>query len=194
MLPQLPSLTQIEQGTSCERFEWLRSLPNLTDVCLTSVGEEAAAGRADSLVAGLQSCAAIQILTLRQFRDLTPAHLAELLPRLPRLRELSLISVEIDSLAFLSQPPLTSRLSSLVLNYCRRLQPAELRHVHSLRGLRSLELRLSLTAPLDADGQRPYTPPSILLPQLRAFSYSPPEEFEEENEDDGNGDGEEGGE
>ena len=176
LLPQLPSLTAIVHGlVECERFDWLRGLPNLTDVSLTHYSD--AERRAASLVVGLRHCASVEILSLSNFADLTPAHLAELLPRLPRLRELGLYKLSIASLAFLTQPPLTSQLGSLVLNYCRRLPPAELRHAHSLRGLRSLELRLSLTAPLGDDELALLAPPSAALPRLEEFKFTPRSEW-----------------
>ena len=34
LLPQLPSLTQIDRWTTCAQFDWLCGLPNLTDVSL----------------------------------------------------------------------------------------------------------------------------------------------------------------
>ena len=133
LLPQLPSLTKIVDGwTTCSRFDWLCGLPNLTDVDLV-FEVQAAAGRAESLVAGLQSCTNIESISLGN--HLTAAHLAELLPRLPRLRALSLHCLDIDSLAFLAQPPMISQLISLCLDHCQQLPLPELRHVHALRAL-----------------------------------------------------------
>ena len=88
--------------------------------------------------------------------------LTDLLPRLPRLRELRLSFLHIYSLAFLAQPPLTSQLADLRLWSCEGLPPAELRHIHALLGLEKLELCLiSFTVPL---GMRD----CALLTELRA--------------------------
>ena len=171
LLPQLPSLTKINDYVWCERFDWLGGLPNLTSAGLWLHKEAHRAGRADSLVAGLQCCANIEKLTLNRFVDLTAAHLANLLPRLPRLRELWLENLLVDSLAFLSQPPMTRQLSKLWLTSCRRLPLAEVRHVHALCGLEDLMLSGSFDAPMDERSQSLLRPPSLLLPLLEEFSY-----------------------
>jgi hypothetical protein len=174
LLPQLPSLTAIYRSTSCSRFDWLRGLPNLTGIGLAVHSPMGAAGYAESLVAALRCCIGVEILRLFGFAELTAAHLADLLPRLPRLRDLTLHSLLIDSLAFLAQPPLTSQLVILDLSHCRQLPLAGLRHVHSLRGLKELWLNCSFSTPLDAESQSLLTPPSILLPQLEKFTYKAP--------------------
>ena len=102
---------------------------------------------------------------------LTAAHLAELLPRLPRLRELKLCDLRVDALSFLSQPPMTSQLSRFRLLSCSRLPPAELRHVHALRCLTALELVRSFEPPLDPDSRSLLTLRSALLPLLEEFRY-----------------------
>jgi len=129
------------------------------------------AGRADSLVAGLQCCTNIEILSLTNCADLTAAQLADLLPRLPRLRELSLHRLSIDSLSFLAQPPLTSQLVQLWIFGCSQLPLAELRRVQSLRGLRKLRVGRSFTEPLDDQTQSLYRPPSAVMPLLEEFLY-----------------------
>jgi len=170
LLPQLPSLTRIDGRSTCDRFDWLRGLPSLTDVHLSFDRPM----RAAALVAGLQSCAQLRLLSLSGCRELTAAQLTDLLPRLPRLRELRLSFLPIDSLAFLAQPPLTSQLADLYLWSCEGLPPGELRHVHALLGLEKLELCLSFTVPLGAHDCALLTPPSILLPQLKEFVYQAP--------------------
>ena len=114
------------------------------------------------------------MLRLSCCRGLTAAHLADLLPRLPRLRQLHLHRLSIDSLAFLSHPPLTDLLVALGLEDCAQLPLDELRHVHALRGLKTLRLCSSFTAPLDEHSQSLLTPPSLLLPQLELFQYAAP--------------------
>jgi len=162
LLPQLPSLTAISGTAWCGDFGWLRRLPNLTDVSL-AFGPANAAGHVDSLLAGLQSCAAIEILALDNFSHLTAAHLADLLPRLPRLRQLNLSRLDIGSLAFLAQPPMTSQLISLELRDCVFLPVAELRHVHSLRGLTALDSVRTFHLSLGDRSRSQLTLPSALL-------------------------------
>ena len=169
LLPQLPSLTKIVEYVRCERFDWLRGLPNLADVCLSSDEEEPPAGRAALLVAALQCCTKIELLLLGDLPDLTATQLGELLSRLPRLRELLLDRLSIDSLSFVAQPPLTSQLRRLELWHCRWLPPAELRHVHSLRGLKTLKLFSAFAEPLDDDAQSLLKPPSAVMPLLEDF-------------------------
>ena len=170
VVPQLPSLTAVvHRRVVSERYDWLTQLPNLSTVDLRFFWLYGAAGRAESLVAGLRYCAKVEILELSDCSDVTAVQLAELIPQLLRLRELTLNKVRIDSLAYLAQPPLTSQLSRLKLFRCRRLPTDELRHVHGLRGLTHLTLHESFTAPLDAESRSQLTPPSPLLPALEAF-------------------------
>jgi hypothetical protein len=173
LLPQLPSLTKIHQIAKCARFEWLAELPNLTEASfwLHTNFNVPAASRPASLVAGLRQCANVEILTLGVCADLTAAHLADLLPSLPRLRELYLDRLSIDSLAFLAQPPMTDQLRSVRLSSCRQLPLADLRHVHALRGLEQLHLGCSFSAPLAEESRALLTPPSVVLPQLKVFQY-----------------------
>jgi len=174
LLPQLSSLTKIEEHLTCQRFEWMNGLPNLMDISLWLDALPTAEGRAASLVAGLAHCAAVIKLALCGAADLTAAHFAELLPRLPRLRSLKLVKLRVDSLGFLSQDPLTSQLSSLVLSGCRRLPLSELSHVRTLRSLQHLALLESFTAPMDAHSLSLFKPPSAALPLLQAFRYDAP--------------------
>ena len=184
LLPQLPSLTKIKESVMCDRFDWLRGLPNLTEVQLSFDWPDGAVDHAESLVAALQCCTKIEVLLLGDLHDLTAAQLGDLLPRLPRLRELTLKRLLIDSLSFLAQPPLTSQLRLLRLRHCTQLPLLELRHVQSLRGLRQLELCASFTAPLDEYSQSLFRPPSLLLPLLEKFDYVPP--VDEEPQQQGN--------
>ena len=174
LLPHLSSLTKIEEHLTCQRFDWLSGLPNLTDISLWLDALPTAEGRAASLVAGLAHCAAVTKLALSGAADLTAAHFAELLPLLPRLRFLKLVKLRVDSLGFLAQDPLTSQLISLVLSGCRRLPLAELSHVRTLRGLQHLALLESFTVPMDAHSLSLYEAPSAALPLLQAFQYRAP--------------------
>ena len=125
-------------------------------------------------VAGLRYCNIVE-LRLTSCHSLTAAHLAELLPRLPRLRSLKLCGLGIDSLSFLAQEPMTSRLRRLVLSECKRLPVAELRHVHSLLGLRELAIDASFVEHVepDFDALAALRPPSAVLPLLRSFVHDP---------------------
>jgi hypothetical protein len=172
LLPLLPSLTAIPELVTCDRFDWLRGLPNLTDARLWFSGSTGAESRAESPVAALHCCTKIEILALSRCRELTAAQLAELLPRLPKLRELRLQCLDIESLAFLAQPPLTSQLSRLDLSCCTRLPLTELRHVHALLGLEQLTVCQSFAAPLDSFSRSQLTPPCALLPRLQQFEYT----------------------
>jgi hypothetical protein len=173
LLLQLPLRTSINAVAQCDHFDWLRGLPNLSFVSLSS---GAAPGdvrqlRVASMVAGLQHCTRIQTLMLCN-PELTVAQLAELLPRLPQLRSLQLAGLAIDSLSFLAQPPLTNQLRSLSLMVCRRLPPAELHRVQALRALNALTVFHSFSAPVDQPSLALYWPPSAALPQLEKFSYT----------------------
>jgi hypothetical protein len=174
LLPQLPSLTKIDVFLDAQRFDWLPQLPNLirADIEVSRSDDEDRAPM-DSLVAALQRCTKIEYLKLLR-SDLRAAHLADLLPRLPRLRILKLKDTDIDSLSFLSQAPTTQHLSCLVLSSCNELPVAELRHVHSLRGLKTLILHRSFSAPLDDHSRWLLTPPSLTLPKLEKFAYTAP--------------------
>jgi hypothetical protein len=182
LLPQLPSLTKIDVTVSCELFGWLRGLPNLARVDLTFAQPVGAEGRVPSLISGLGSGSNIEFLSLIGCADLTAAQLAELLPRLPRLRELMLAGLPIDSLSFLAQPPLTDQLSELSLDRCHDLPLIELHHVHRLRGLKQLALWGSFTESMDGFCQSLYEPPSLLLPRLEKFQYlSPSDDAQDED-------------
>jgi len=98
-----------------------------------------------------------------------------LLPRLPRLRQLTLDNAHgVDSLSFLAHEPLTRQLRLLRLRHCTQLPLLELRHVQVLRGLRQLELCASFTAPLDEYCESLFRPPSLLLPLLEKLDHVPP--------------------
>jgi len=175
LLPQLPSLTALDKSNfavTCSRFNFLRQMPKLSFVIL-GLSEPSAPARMESLIGGLQHCSQIEDLALCS-TELTAAHLAELLPGLPRLRWLTLASNNITTLSFLSQPTLAQQLTSFQLLDCDSLPLAELRHAHSLQHLTELSLWQSFNAPMDALSQSLFTPPSLLLPQLEEFHYEQP--------------------
>jgi hypothetical protein len=57
--------------------------------------------------------------------------------------------------------------------HCRRLPVAELRHLHSLRGLLKLEIGASFDEQMDPDCDElmALRPPSAALPLLQSFSF-----------------------
>jgi len=123
LLPQLPSLTAIKPhfSVASSNFDFLRRLPKLTCVHLNICASNAAPGRIESLVGGLQCCSQIEDLALIS-KELTAAHLDQLLPRLPRLQSLTLASGTFTTLAFLAQQPMTGQLTRFRLssaNSCR---------------------------------------------------------------------------
>lgn len=171
LLPQLPSLTKLDHWFSCTNFDWLQRLPNLTDLDIGFRGPTVA-GRIESLVAALPACTAITNLALREALDLTSDHLKQMLPRLLQLKKLWLFDLRITSLAFLAQEPMKSQLMLLDLDGCKDVPLTELRHVHSLHKLQKLFLIQSFTTTMDAHCQSFYTPPSIVLPQLKSFIFT----------------------
>jgi hypothetical protein len=172
LLPQLPSLTELKiDAEYLTNFDFLQRLPNLTSLDCRTDGTDPLLP--ERLVAGLRPCANITDLLLQNCHGLTAAHLAEILAHLSRLQSLKLWRLGVDSLSFLAQAPLSSQLSRLVLWSCRQLPVAELRHVHSLRGLRELQIRTSFEEIMDpeCDALAVLRPPSAALPLLRSFAF-----------------------
>jgi hypothetical protein len=69
---------------------------------------------------------------------------------------------------------MTGQLTKLLLSCCTELPLTELRHVHALKGLKSLDLSESFNESMDSHSQSLFTPPSALMPQLDKFEYTPP--------------------
>jgi hypothetical protein len=174
LLPRLPSLTELSLTAHAQLLDSLDFLPRLPN--LVSIHCFYCDGLVAQLTAALQHCTNVTELALDCYDDITAAHLADLLPRLPRLQSLLLLDLTVDSLSFLAQAPLTSQLSRLILSYCTKLPVAELRHVHSLLGLRELDICRSFVEPMDPDCDElmALRPPSAALPLLESFSFTPP--------------------
>lgn len=173
LLSQMPTLTKLDANSMvCTQFDWLHVLTDLTHVELR-LQKPAVAGRAESLVAALQHCTKIRTLLL-EGAEITHAHLTELMPLLPQLRQLELRKSGVSSLSFLAQQPMTQQLSTLHLDGCRQLPLTELRHVHSLRRLKVLGVVKSFNERMDSYSQSLYTPPSVHMPQLDKFDYTEP--------------------
>ena len=88
-----------------------------------------------------------------------------------------------------------------IVRQAQQLPLIELRHVHALRNLQSLNLDWSFLESMDSYSRSLFTPPSVILPQLRSFDYTPwqldpneVEDDEDENEGDDQEDEEEGDE
>ena len=176
LLPRLPSLTSLDLNWRyLSGLDFLQGLPNLSSLRCSSLRDGSGLRLTDRLVAALQRCTDVTELHLDRCASLTAAHLAELLPRMPRLRSLGLSDLGIDSLSFLAQAPLTIRLSRLSLSGCKKLPVAELRHVHSLLGLRELGIHDSFDEQMDPDCDEltALRPPSAALPLLESFTYYP---------------------
>lgn len=174
LLSRLSSLTEIDTVVSCGRFNWLQSLSNLMIIDIQFFGPFVD-GRTESLVTGLQWCTAVKVLALRHVTGLTDIHFMELLQRLPRLHSLNLFNLDIQSLSFLTQQPMTHQLTILQLSECTQLPLTELLKVHSLSRLEKLDLDQSFNVLMDANEQAIYTPPSLVLPQLMLFRYAAPQ-------------------
>jgi hypothetical protein len=179
LLPQLPSVTALSlDASSLTHFDFLQRLPSLTSAHCSFSGMPADhAHLLGDVVAALCRCTSITDLRLSFCDGLTAAHLSDLLPRLPRLHSLALVSLGVESLSFLSVAPLTDHLSSLTLAGCAKLPVAELCHVHSLRGLRELFIFGSFDESLapECAALVALRPPSAALPRLESFSYRPPQ-------------------
>ena len=171
LLPQLPSLTVIRPyfSVACSNFDFLRRLPNLTNVQLNICESNDAPGRIESLIGGLQCCSQINFLALIS-KELTAAHLDELLPRLPRLQCLTLASGQFTTLAFLAQQPMTDQLTRFLLSECKQLPLSEQSHLQELRRLMECYLIDSFNSPMDELSQALYTPPSFRS-QLKMFTF-----------------------
>ena len=177
LLPTLlPSVTELNfRMDSTTHVSFLTQLPNLRELQIEHTF--ARLGRSlplERLPPALQSCTGLTKLTLKSL-VVSAAHMSELIPRLPNLRELTLESMNhIDSLRFLSRGPITHTLthlslSSLVESW--KLHTTELQHVYALKELRWLVIDQSFAEPLDPELLRTLSSPHCpLLPKLTHFS------------------------
>ncbi len=177
LLPTLHLLSQLSLSTFCglSSFAFLSQLPALRSLTMDlSGGYVTAADRYDDrLVAMNQPLSHLTSLKLVDSR-LNTAQLAALLSLMPRLQSLWLGSMpNVDALTFLL--PVKDTLRSLELAKCKHgdLVSAELLHLRQLQQLTELTLHRSLSEPLDTLSRALCTPPSLLLPQLKRFSYTP---------------------
>ena len=175
-LARLPNLTFLSGGLMLEDASFIGSLRKLQIVDLRCEPQV----DVQRLMAALAQCSDISSLTLSH-PQLGAAHLATLLPHLPRLDELRFVDCpELRSLSFLSSTPhLTSILSKFVLVNCVSLPPSELVYVQQLGSLEELTLHRSFTSPLDAFTLAAFAPDQPLMrlranPKLRKFDSTPP--------------------
>jgi len=151
------------------------------------------ADRKSIITAACSWLTTIVLFHLMNCDGLTAAHLAQLLPWLPALQTLFLVALQLDSLSFLAQEPMQTRLATLQLEDCSHLPLAELRRVRGLSGLRTLKVYRSFSEPMDSLTRFDYTPgPECLMPQLAEFLGDHDEEEQQEPqqpaEDEGEGD------
>jgi hypothetical protein len=190
----LPNLTKIHFELSSTHTDFLHSLPNLRSLSfnaqLCTVLPDA-----DRIMHSLHSLVGLTELQIEgnvhselQFPFLfTSAHLIACLPHMPLLTRLRLTDASgLDSLRFLSTGPVTRSLKELEICFLNPPLPLrELLHVHALSSLTRLTLMSTFDRPLDDHALPLYTPPSLLLPALREFSYehSASDDDEEDEED-----------
>lgn len=169
-----PSLTTL----SLSPAHGLAMLPQLR--CLTHLNvvtrnhaPEAWTISADTILAEFE-CPSLTKLDLQA--PLTSKHLAELVPRMPLLKDLHLYGMkELESLAFLSRcAAAQSCLTSLSISNCRHpsLHSSELVHLLGLKSLTDLWLSGSCLEPLDCLGVALFTPPSAAFPMPAGFVTS----------------------
>jgi hypothetical protein len=197
---QLPALTDLDFSLGSLHTDFLRQLPNLRQLYLSSL-ECPISADTDGVMNSLHSLVGLLELHLilggRFPLPITADHLTTCLPHMPRLTGLQLsYPTALDSLRFLSSGPITHSLKKLQLSrYEPRLPLHELRHVHELSALTELCLWSVFDRALDEYTQSLYTPPSRLMPSLLEFVHSweaqteageesDEEEEEEEEEED----------
>lgn len=174
LLSCLPSQTTLHVYNCKESILKAFPLPNLLNLLLSAArGGDSDASQllpAISVVLGSST----QLTTLQligyHFGD---GDLTLLLGQTPELRSLSItMPRRLVSLACLAAKPcLCPKLQSLSLAQCDSLDASELFHIAALPSLQKLELRDSLSGPLDATMQSRLTPPSSLIPSLTQLNY-----------------------
>lgn len=145
---------------------------------------------AAAVIAALSQCTLLEFLSFSAPIDSQDLH--TLLPRLPSLTILVLVAcIELESLSVFAEcPSLQHTLKRLALIDCRHpdLRLAQLKSVYTLKALTELVIERSFAQPMDDFTQSLHQPPSLLLPNLTGFRYTPrPPEAdaaEEENEQD----------
>jgi hypothetical protein len=131
----------------------------------------------DLLVAALKHCTILTDLELLN-EAFTAVHLSILLPLMPLLHTLTIISAGVTSLAFLTKAThLHTTLNTLRLMDCN-LAASEIRSLKPLRALEELYLDRCFTAPLDANSLTMLTPDADGFmrewwPKLQKMEYIP---------------------
>ena len=167
----IPNLLAIQTFDCCD-VSFLSALSQLHTLELQiKDGPWAVSG--DAVVEAISSCRHLTSFALRA--PVTSAHLTALLPRLPMLHTLSLVSCrELVTLQFLrGGSSLKRTLRSLCLSGHPALRASEIRYAFGLKNLVSLRLLDSFSESLDSLTQHLLTPPSNVLPKLTSFEYKP---------------------
>lgn len=132
----------------------------------------------DAVVAGLSRCTQLTDLTITA--PLNNKHLSVMLPCLPLLTKLCFfIMRELESLECLSSGLIVARLRSLRLYQCTHaaLHSSELKHVYALTCLEDLTIDESFAGePFSELELWLHTPPSKLMPLLKSFDYTAPDQ------------------
>jgi len=175
LLSLIPSLTELHFANCIsKRFDFLTQLPHLTELSFVPRSKVHVA----HLVIGLKSCTRLLRLSLASYKSLSqnmmlsPSDLAAFLPHLVRLENLKIVDVvHLDTLEFLTRPPLIHTLTSLTMGNCGNMDLAELHHVHALHSLQHLDIVNCFSTELNAFTLALYSPPpSFLMPSLISFS------------------------
>ena len=172
LLASLPSLTKLSVYVERD-VAFLNSTPNLRTLGLFNFarGRAIAIPSPEHMIAGLGLRSQLTQLSIWDCK-LTAAHVGALLSRMPALTQLKLHKLRLESLSFLSSPPLARTLIDLTLSKCRhaQLRASELHHLFSLQQLTDLDIRDCFSERLDSLTLREFEVPSVRLPKLvRSF-------------------------
>jgi hypothetical protein len=174
-LTLLPSLTRLDAGR-CEDLSCVALMPKLADLHIDANSPDGADApwllSSDAILVALNSQTCSRLTSLSLSAGLSSKDMCILMPRLSRLTSLHLMDMrDMDSLCFLQEGAITRTLTHLELESCRLLHPLEMRRLHHLRALTSLQIQICFSQPLDELSQANYRPPTVLIPSLRSFIY-----------------------
>jgi len=178
MAASLPTLLELEapDSVTCTDFSFLAQLRSCHKLTLDMEGAPPASFEALLEVSAAGHLAPVRSLSLADGAEAPPLdEWQTLLAGMPQLTGLSVSYLHLESLQFLASPQLAASLTSLRVVHCWELPVDELKHVHGLKALRTLDLTDSFTTPLPSYVQGLFEPgQSPLLPLLESFRYSAP--------------------
>ncbi len=172
-LATLPTLTTLHLNLpDLQQMDFVLALPQLRQLSL-SLDQHIQMDR-PRVTAALRSCTQLTTLNLSEC-GFTVDQLADCLGAMPLLHSLKISEfANLASLSFLRSGTLPQTLKWLRLgNLSPRLPLAELRHLHPLQSLHSLEILRVCVGQPDAPQFAPFRVPSALLPSLRYFFNGP---------------------